>query len=192
MGTMTLLLGGARSGKSTFAERLAKKKGQSVLYVATAETLDEEMETRVQIHRQQRPEHWQTREVPLQVARLLTEDPPEVEVVLLDCITLLVSNLLLEYGGSEDNPHQEQVEEAVSRELENLISLIREGDSSWILVSNEVGLGLVPPYPLGRVYRDVLGRANRRLAAAANEVYFLAAGMAVPLHELGQHIDEGD
>ncbi len=190
MGKLTLLIGGARSGKSSFAEEIAKRGGGEVLYLATAETLDEEMKARVQMHRSQRPDSWRTREVPLHLTQNLKDQPPRADYVILDCITLLVSNILLEYGGPEDEPDIDRAQEMINQELEALIALIAGGEASWVMVSNEVGLGLVPPYPLGRAYRDLLGRANRRLAFAADEIYFMTAGMILPLHELGQHIDQ--
>ena len=170
---MTLILGGARSGKSTYAEKLAAELSQSVLYVATAGVGDEEMAIRVKNHQATRPATWQTLEAPNQVAQALSSLTYQPELILLDCITLLISNLVLDL---EDSP-QIQLEAAVQTELESLISLQRQWQVPFILVSNEVGLGLVPPYPLGRLYRDVLGRANQYLAAQADRVLFMVAGL---------------
>lgn len=189
MGELILILGGARSGKSSFAEHLAGDRGGDVLYIATAEALDDEMEERIQIHREQRPAHWETREVPRRIAASLKEHAPDADTILMDCVTLLVSNLLLAASESEEDPDRLEAESALDLELGALISYIKEKDLDWLLVSNEVGMGLVPPYPLGRLYRDLLGKANRRLASVADEVYFLSAGMVLPLHTLGSHID---
>lgn len=172
MGKLTLILGGARSGKSDYGERLAQTLADEVLFVATAQAFDEEMKTRIARHRQQRPSHWQTVEAPTQVA-LATADQPGA-VVLLDCLTLLVSNLILRLGDPLDD---REAETAVGEELKAILDTIQENDSHWIVISNEVGLGLVPDNRLGRLYRDLLGRANQRLAAAANEVIFMVAGL---------------
>ena len=182
MGQLTLILGGARSGKSTHAQRLAEGRDGQVLYIATARVLDEEMEARVAVHRQERPQHWATRVLFTGIGRALLQDPPHVDVILLDCLTMLVTNLLLDLSPDENRPDEDAAEQALSRELSGLLDAIHIGAASWIIVSNEVGLGLVPPYPLGRVYRDLLGRANQRLAAVADEVYWMAAGIPVPIH----------
>ena len=178
MSKLTLILGGARSGKSAYAERLARENGRnSVLYVATAEARDDEMQERIEKHRQNRPISWRTLETPRHVGlRLLQERPPE-RIILLDCLTLLVSNILTTAGDGG----WEEAEMQVQAEVEELIACLQQLNIHLIIVSNEVGLGLVPPTALGRVYRDVLGRANQRLAAAADEVFFLVAGVAMTI-----------
>jgi adenosylcobinamide kinase/adenosylcobinamide-phosphate guanylyltransferase len=174
MGKLIVLLGGARSGKSTTAEHIAQQLGgDRVLYVATAEARDEEMRARIAAHQQQRPVGWQTVEAPFDVAqRLSTVDLPGV--VVLDCITLLASNLLLTLP---EECSQSEANRVILAEIEALLSLIQVHPATWILVSNEVGMGIVPPYRLGRVYRDVLGAANQRLAQAADEVILMVAGL---------------
>lgn len=188
---LILLLGGARSGKSRFAEQLTARFGGWVLYVATAQARDEEMAARIDVHRQSRPAAWRTVEAPTragEVIRAALAAQP-ADVVLLDCLTLLVSNVILDglWLSEEDF---ESVDEAVARqrveaEIEALLGAFRESDMVWIVVSNEVGWGLVPPYPLGRVYRDLLGWANQRLAAAADCVYLMVAGLPVDIKALG-------
>lgn len=168
-----LILGGARSGKSTYAETLAAQLGQQVLYVATAEAKDDEMITRIEAHRQTRPATWQTLESPLNVgAQIAALDQP-LDVVLLDCLTLLVTNILL---GMENEP-PETIDAAVQAELEAILAAQASLNVPLIVVSNEVGLGVVPPYPLGRLFRDVAGRANQQLAAKADVVRFMVAGL---------------
>ena len=178
MGRLTLFLGGARSGKSSLAEKRASEiGGDSVLYLATSEVKDEEMRDRVEKHRASRPSAWVTIEAPRNIARSLGKGRNEERVILIDCITFLVSNLLLEAGGGEDdNPFDEQIEAVILAEIEALLEYIVKTDADFLLVSNEVGMGLVPPYALGRAYRDLLGRANQVLAAAADDVFFLVAG----------------
>jgi adenosylcobinamide kinase/adenosylcobinamide-phosphate guanylyltransferase len=182
MGQLTLILGGARSGKSSFAERLAREMGDQIVYVATAEALDEEMKARIAKHQKGRPEDWQTLEAPKDVARTWLDKNAETDVVILDCVTLLVSNLLMASAEGENQPDESKATKLVSAEIDALLSAIEEGSSHWIVVSNEVGLGLVPPNPLGRVYRDLLGFANQRLAAKADRVYWMVAGIPVPIH----------
>lgn len=175
----TLILGGARSGKSRYAHQLAAERGQRVLYVATAEPGDDEMAARIAAHRAERPAHWTTLEAPHHVGRAIrTQRDSRFDVILLDCLTLLASNVLMPLPEpvSEADAHA-----ALQAELEELLAVCAESRAAWIVISNEVGLGLVPPYPLGRVYRDVLGRANQRLAAQADEVLFMIAGLPLRL-----------
>ncbi len=173
---LTLILGGARSGKSSHAQQLAAERGSSVVFVATAEPSDEEMKRRISRHRTGRPTDWQTIEAPLEVAAALRAHSAKADVVLLDCLTLLTSNSMT----SLPEPiSEEAAEERVGAEIDALLTEYAAGDAEWIVVSNEVGLGLVPPYPLGRLYRDVLGRVNQRIAAAADRVIFMVAGLPI-------------
>ena len=173
---LTLILGGARSGKSTYAEALAQQlAGDEVLYIATAQALDVEMQDRIAKHRAQRPAAWPTLETPLHPARALLAQRPSQKLLLLDCMTLLVSNILL----AHDNAGEAEV--AVRQEIDNLLTALTTLDAHLIVVSNEVGLGLVPDNALGRAYRDLLGRANQLLAQAADEVIFMVAGLALPI-----------
>lgn len=183
---LTFILGGVRSGKSAYAQRLARERGgDRVLYVATAQASDEEMVTRIAAHRAERPAAWQTLEAPyavgLAVRQWLATATVPPAVVLVDCLTLLVSNVLVAMG---ESPDPAQGEMAALAEADQLLAAVNELTSiagaspSWIIVSNEVGMGLVPPYPLGRVYRDALGRVNQRMAAAADEVWLMVAGLS--------------
>ena len=183
MKKFSLFLGGARSGKSSLAEKIAAEEGgDAVLYVATAEAGDEEMADRIARHQAARPESWRTLETP-------TGDGPAIKqawqgeaVVLLDCITLLVTNLLPGGVGFEQVAVQvEEYERVVLAEIEALLEVVGETEAHFLVVSNEVGMGLVPPYELGRAYRDILGRANRVLAEAADEVFFLVAGIPMQI-----------
>jgi len=190
MGKLTLILGGARSGKSTFAENRAKELGgDDVLYVATSESKDEEMEERVIKHRAERPTTWETEEAPRNVAQVLRAAGSEASVVLLDCMTFLVANHLMDAAAPKDDPFDEpsadpfneNIEADVVAEVEALIEYAREADVELLVVSNEVGLGLVPPYELGRAYRDILGRANQILAKHADGVQLLVAGIPMQI-----------
>lgn len=171
---LILILGGARSGKSTTAERMARDiGGDEVLYVATAEAWDDEMRARITKHQQARPANWRTLEAPLNVADRLRELAIP-RVVLLDCMTLLASNALLTLPEDCD---QETANKVVLGEIEPLLALFQTGNATWIVVTNEVGMGIVPPYRLGRLFRDALGMANQRLALVADEVILMVAGL---------------
>ena len=174
MGQITLILGGARSGKSSYAQKLAEESGKSVTFLATAQALDEEMSARIQKHKVERSADWQTLEVPLKIASHVKEI--QSEVVILDCITLLLSNLVMEFV-KDDLVEEAPFMQAVQKETEELLAGIRESKQDWLIVSNEVGLGLVPPYQMGRVYRDGLGWANQCLAREAEKVIFMVAGI---------------
>jgi adenosylcobinamide kinase / adenosylcobinamide-phosphate guanylyltransferase len=182
MAKLTLILGGARSGKSSYAQRLAQQHPGPVIYIATAQPLDLEMENRIENHRLDRPEDWITLEAPRGVVGALRQQPAISGIVLLDCMTLLITNLLMTAAPDEDHPDEKAAFQAVETELDQLLPALRASQADWIVVSNEVGLGLVPPYPLGRIYRDLLGRANQRLAAIADEVFWMVAGIPVPIH----------
>ncbi len=170
---LTLILGGARSGKSAYALRLAEQLGGRVLYVATAEAGDREMAERITAHRAERPAAWGTLEAPRGVGEALRAAPP-AEVVIVDCLTLLANNVVVPLP---ETVTAAQAEAALLGEIEALLAAYQAGAGHWLIVSNEVGLGLVPPYPLGRVYRDALGRANQRVAIAADHVLFMVAGL---------------
>ncbi len=187
---ITLILGGARSGKSSYAEKIARETGRPALYIATATAFDDEMRARIANHRAARPADWQTLEVPLRVGQAVLNfyhallpsgdsltgagGPGVRATILLDCITLLVSNVLLSLP---EETSFETVMEQVQAEIETLLAAQTQIGGQWLVVSNEVGLGIVPAYPLGRMYRDALGWANQRLAQAAERVLFMVAGI---------------
>ena len=174
MGKLTLILGGARSGKSSYAQSLAEETGKSVTFLATAQALDDEMSARIQKHRAERPPNWETLEIPLDISSHVEQI--KTEVVILDCITLLVTNLLMQFV-KDDLVDEAPFTQALQKEVDELIAKIRTGKQDWIIISNELGLGLVPPYQMGRVYRDWLGWANQQLARAADKVIFMVAGI---------------
>ena len=177
---LILILGGARSGKSSYAERLARERGGEVLFVATATAGDEEMAARIAAHRAARPASWRTLEAPTDVAARVAGANDPAPTIVLDCLTLLVSNLLLAHEAAGETT----VARAVEAEIDALLVQVDLGAAAWIVVSNEVGMGLVPPYPLGRAYRDLLGRVNARIAARADRAYLLVAGLPLNLKRL--------
>lgn len=173
-----LILGGARSGKSRFAQRLAAGLGQRVLYVAPLVPQDEEMRRRIELHRKARPGSWRTLEAPTGVAQAIGEHIGDAEVVILDCLTLLISNFM-------ENAHDPEDLDALESEIANeLNQLLERKNASFIIVSNEVGTGLVPPYPSGRAFRDLLGEANQFIAQRADKVYLMIAGLPLELKAL--------
>lgn len=183
-----LILGGARSGKSSFAEMIAKTSGGSeVIYLATAEAGDQEMEERIEKHQQSRPDTWKTIEEPYQVSKVINSVSPG-SVVLLDCITVLISNILMK-GEKVDKDRDDfefrGSEEEVLEELASLIKGAKENNLELIMVSNLIGMGLVPAYKLGRECRDVAGRGNQYLGREADEVYLTCAGLPIEIKELG-------
>lgn len=165
-----LVLGGARSGKSSYAQRLAETRWKHPLYLAPAETLDEEMAARVKKHREQRGPHWGCAEEPLDVARVIRETSPRRDGVMLDCATLWLTNVLLKEG-----------EPAVQSRKKDLLAALAESPTDVIIVSNEVGMGIVPEHPLGREFRDLQGRLNQELASIADTVLFIIAGLPLSL-----------
>jgi adenosylcobinamide kinase/adenosylcobinamide-phosphate guanylyltransferase len=177
-----LIIGGAGSGKSHFAQELASKLGETVLFVATAEAGDEEMRQRIEEHKRRRPAAWGTLEVTTQVGSQILEKIGDAQVVIVDCITLLVNNIFSQCndqtGKQIDAP---LIEKRLMTEVGELIECINRLDAGFIIVTNEVGLGLVPANRLGRLYRDLLARANRMLAQTADEVYLMVAGLPVPI-----------
>jgi adenosylcobinamide kinase/adenosylcobinamide-phosphate guanylyltransferase len=181
MGRLTFIIGGARSGKSRYAERLAGQKSQQVLYIATGQALDEEMRARIAAHREKRPVQWETLELPTEVGAYLLARPPQADVIIVDCLTLLVSNLGLQAAPDVDHPDEMLARVKVQAEVTELLRAVDVISAHWLLVSNEVGQGLVPPYPMGRIFRDLLGWANQRVAEKADEVYLMVAGIAVPI-----------
>ena len=174
----TLIIGGARSGKSTYAQEIASKSGVSVLFVATAEAGDEDMKKRIEVHRKSRPAKWATLEATTNIGRQITENIGKAQIVIIDCITLLVNNIFMQYDETTDT---DLAEKEVMTEIDELTDCIDRTDARFIIVTNEIGLGVVPADRVSRLYRDVLGRANQRLAQYADEVYLLTAGIPIAI-----------
>ncbi len=184
---LTLLIGGVRAGKSGRAVDLARaNESRGVLFVATAQALDDEMRQRIATHRAERPATWETLESPFHLARdldaCLSGGARPNGFVIVDCLTLWVSNVVLALGDEDDAETELAARASELIGVFNRHALAAEGRRrKWIVVSNEVGLGIVPPTPLGRRYRDALGRVNAMVAAAASDVTLMVAGLGMPI-----------
>ena len=191
MSRIFLLLGGARSGKSSYAEKMAEKMSQNVAYIATSEIIDEEMEKRVLVHRKRRPSTWETYEIENRYPVL--DDFEKIfsqilknkhDVVIIDCVTILLFRIIHEFKIDEsdiiNSEIEKQIEKKVKAFFSGLLEMLRKISSSknidFIVVSNEVGMGIVPAYPLGRIFRDIMGMINIMISENADEVYFFIAG----------------
>jgi adenosylcobinamide kinase/adenosylcobinamide-phosphate guanylyltransferase len=170
-GSVTLVLGGARSGKSRYAQQLAEQSRQ-VVFVATAKASDDEMAAKIERHRVERPQEWRTIEEPLDLPTVLGENALGSDVMVVDCLTIFAANLLEVEG--EDS-------EAIERRVEALCEALRTAQCNVVLVSNEVGSGVVPEYAVGCRYRDLLGEINQKVARVADDVVLLVAGLPLAL-----------
>jgi adenosylcobinamide kinase/adenosylcobinamide-phosphate guanylyltransferase len=169
---IVLITGGARSGKSRYAEERARRTGARLLYVATAEAGDDEMARRIDEHRKRRGEQWITVEEPVEIGRRLLEQRGKIDAAVVDCVTLWISNLLLRNGDAE-------------REIEALADTLTRLDYDTFFVTNEVGAGIVPDNALARRFRDLVGWTNQRLAQVADEVVLMIAGLAMNVKKGG-------
>jgi adenosylcobinamide kinase/adenosylcobinamide-phosphate guanylyltransferase len=170
-GSVTLVLGGVRSGKSRYAQQLAEQS-RLVVFVATAKVTDDEMRAKIQRHREDRPKDWVTVEEPLELARMLTQHEVNCDVIVVDCLTIFAANLMEAVG--EDST-------ALESRIEELCTALRTIQCNVVLVSNEVGSGVHPSHALGRRYRDLLGEINKKIARIADDVVLMVAGLPLAL-----------
>ena len=178
MGKIVFVVGGARSGKSKFAMELAKREGGDVVYIATAQVQDEEMKLRVKKHLQSRPKYWETVEEPLDLPRAIRNIKGKGKVVIIDCITLYISNILLKGYGEKKKPKEiNRLNNRILKEAEKMVSAINASPHTFILVSNEVGMSIVPENRLARLFRDIQGASNQVISRDAESVYMVVAGI---------------
>ena len=181
-----LILGGARSGKSLLAEQRAAASGRQVIYVATGEAGDAEMSRRIVHHRQRRPADWRTVEAPLQLAASLADVAGEDTCIVVDCLTLWLSNLLFHGAGAAQAEAGQALDcPLFASETAGLLAALPKLPGDVILVSNEVGWGIVPMNPLARLFADEQGRLNQRVAAVCQQVTLVAAGLPLTLKTPG-------
>lgn len=176
---ITLVTGGARSGKSNFAEGILMDR-KDVVYIATSLITDREMEERVEHHRKSRPSYWRTFEGYRDLVNAIGDE----KSYILDCITIMVSNIMFDISKDADyiNTHmQRQIEDAVLDELKGIIKLCKNNNLDLILVTNEVGNSLIPENHVSRVFRDIQGRVNQRIASLADQVYLVCCGIPVKI-----------
>lgn len=171
MGEITFILGGGRSGKSQFAIKLARSYTKSVVFVATASFQDREMRERIKLHRENRPSHWKTIEEPKSLVSLFKNLPKKIDLIIIDCLTIFISNLLLD----------KRSDSYIENEVILILKMLKKSKFDSILISNEVGLGIVPDNPLARKFRDLAGRINQRLADMSDKVYFIISGLPIKI-----------
>lgn len=181
--SLVMITGGARSGKSEFAEKLALQKGEnSVLYIATSIPFDDEMKERVKRHKERRPPFWQTKEAYKNLYGIISKS--SAEVVLIDCLTVMITNLLMEVDLTWDNAGADEIgniENRIADEIDEILIAKENFNKYIIIVTNEVGMGLVPEYKLGRIFRDIAGRMNKKVAEVSDEVYLMVSGIPIKI-----------
>ena len=185
-----LCSGGARSGKSEFAERLALATAGRKAYVATGQAFDEEMIDRIKKHQERRGEIWNNFEVPLHLAKEWKNISQSADVILIDCLTMFTTNHMMAHGSIQGQQDANQLEATVLTELETLLGFIKScEDKTVIFVTNEIGLGIVPDNKLARYFRDIAGRVNRTVATAADKLYLTISGVTIELKSQEVHIN---
>ena len=185
-----LCSGGARSGKSEFAERLALATAGRKAYVATGQAFDEEMIDRIKKHQERRGEIWNNFEVPLHLAKGWQNISQTADVILIDCLTMFTTNHMMAHGSIQGQQDANQLEATVLAELETLLAAIKSCEGKTVIfVTNEIGLGIVPDNKLARYFRDIAGRVNRTVATAADKLYLTISGVTIELKSQEVHIN---
>lgn len=184
MSKIVLVTGGARSGKSNFAEKLCIDQNNSTAYIATSIPFDDEMKDRVKKHKESRPQNWNTYEIYKDIYSIIKEISNKHETVILDCVTLLVNNLMFTYDMDIDKANQEQINELekyIKDQVKKLIEEIKKTNLYFVVVTNELGMAVVPDNKLSRVYTDIVGRINQQIASQSDEVYFVVSGIPMKI-----------
>lgn len=181
MSNITLITGGSRSGKSSLGERLLKKK-DDVLYIATAVITDDDMRERVAVHKKRRNQKWQTFEGYKDLNKVIEKS--ECRYIMLECVTTMITNLMFDKYTDFDNLSKEEIEaleDSICSQVKDIVSACREFDKEIILITNEVGFGLISEYRLGRIFTDISGRINQLLGTLCDEAYLVVSGLPLKL-----------
>lgn len=184
MSKIILVTGGARSGKSSYAESLCINQNNNTAYIATSIPFDTEMQDRVKKHKESRPQHWTTYEIYKDIFKIIKEVSQNNKTVILDCVTLLVNNLMFTHEINIDESTQEevnQIEEYIKNQVKLLLEEIKKTDLYFVIVTNEIGMGIVPANRLSRIYGDIVGRINQQIAKDSDEVYLVVSGIPMKI-----------
>lgn len=180
MSNIILVTGGARSGKSNFAESLCRKQNNKTAYIATSVAFDDEMKHRVKKHQESRPKEWQTYEIYKDIYSIVKELNENYDTVIMDCVTLMVNNLMFTYNIEIDQATSEELnklEDYIKDQITKLLEAVKKTNLYFVIVSNEIGMGIVPENKLSRIYGDFVGRANQLISKYSDEVYFVVSGI---------------
>ncbi len=180
MSKIILVTGGARSGKSNFAESLCINQNNRTAYIATSVAFDEEMKNRVKKHQESRPKEWKTYEIYKDIYSIVETLDKNHDTVIMDCVTLMVNNLMFTYGIDVDKATSEELDELenyIREQIEKLLEAVKKTNLYFVIVSNEIGMGIVPENKLARIYGDFVGRANQLISKYSDEVYFVVSGI---------------
>lgn len=180
MSNIILVTGGARSGKSSFAESLCIKQNNKTAYIATSVAFDDEMKNRVKKHQESRPKSWKTYEKYKDIYSIVEELNKNHDTVIMDCVTLMVNNLMFTHGIEVDEATSEELNELenyIREQITKLLEAVKKTNLYFVIVTNEIGMGIVPENKLSRIYGDFVGRANQLIASYSNEVYFVVSGI---------------
>ena len=180
MSKIILVTGGARSGKSNFAESLCINQNNRTAYIATSVAFDEEMKNRVKKHQESRPKEWKTYEIYKDIYSIVETLDKNHDTVIMDCVTLMVNNLMFTYGIDVDKATSEQLDELenyIREQIIKLLEAVKKTNLYFVIVSNEIGMGIVPENKLARIYGDFVGRANQLISKYSDEVYFVVSGI---------------
>ena len=184
MSNIILVTGGARSGKSSFAESLCKNQNNRIAYIATSIAFDDEMKNRVKKHQESRPKEWKTYEIYKDIYSIIDEIGEKHDTVIMDCVTLMVNNLMFTYEIDIDNSTQDEINELekyIKEQVEKLLIEIKKTNLYFVIVTNELGLGGVSINKLTRIYTDIIGRINQQIATHSDEVYFVVSGIPMKI-----------
>lgn len=185
MKNIVLITGGARSGKSTYAEKLAKETKGQVLYIATSIPFDDEMKDRVKKHKERRPATWHTFEGYKNLKQVFYNEKMQFDTILLDCITIMVTNLMFDKAGDNFDDLNDQdidtMEKEILQEVADFLYEAQKSTKTIIIVTNEIGSGIVPEYKMARVFRDIAGRVNQFIASRAQEVHLVVCGIPIKI-----------